>query len=85
MVEKAGDGFILKPEDDFNGVSEDGAACVRLRHTGLLSYPEIAARLSLPMGTVRSRLHRARQQILKNRAMHAAKTASQQQLEGADD
>ena len=34
-----------------------------LHHTTLLSYEEMAERLGLPVGTVRSRLHRGREEI----------------------
>lgn len=36
-----------------------------------LTYREIAIELDIPLGTVRSRLHRARRQIMKNRAKEA--------------
>jgi RNA polymerase sigma-70 factor (ECF subfamily) len=34
-----------------------------LRHEQQLSYEEIAARLSIPLGTVKARIHRAREQL----------------------
>jgi len=40
------------------------------------SYQEIASRFGLPIGTVRSRLHRARAALEKLRQSHDAETAS---------
>lgn len=48
-------------------------------------YEFIASELKIPVGTVKSRIHRARERILVMRARTAAAAASQQQLESADD
>lgn len=47
-------------EDALAGLSEDHRAIVLMRDLSGLSYEEIAASLDVPIGTVRSRLARAR-------------------------
>lgn len=50
-------------EDAFASLSPELAETLRLREIDQLSYAEISDRLDLPIGTVRSRVHRARQQV----------------------
>jgi len=49
------------------------------------SYEATATAYNIPIGTVKSRVHRARDHILKARAAAEAGTPSQQLLESADD
>jgi len=46
-------------------LAEDQRACVVLRDMEGLSYDEIAGILNIPLNTVRSRLHRARETLLE--------------------
>lgn len=43
--------------------SEKGSTVLSMRQLGELSYADIAKRLDIPVGTVRSRLYRARDAI----------------------
>lgn len=49
------------------------------------SYAFVADQLGVSLGTVKSRINRARERIMVMRAEAAAAAASQQQLESADD
>ena len=54
--------------DAIAALPEDQSEVVALRYTGGLSYPEIAARLDVPLSTVQGRLKRARQ-VLRQQLM----------------
>jgi DNA-directed RNA polymerase specialized sigma24 family protein len=62
--------FVLLGTDspNMNGLSEALRAPFRLRYLAGLSYSAISKRLSLPPGTVRSRLYCARLQIIAARS-----------------
>jgi len=67
--------FVLKDDDDFSGVNPHGADCIRLRYIGRHKYEVIASMLQIPLGTVRSRINRAKAQILANRGNNATADA----------
>jgi RNA polymerase sigma-70 factor, ECF subfamily len=46
-----------------DGIPADEREVVRLAHLHGLTHPEIAARLGIPVGTVKSRLHRAHRRL----------------------
>lgn len=56
----------------FDDLSEDARAMVLLADVEELSYKEIAEVLGCPIGTVMSRLHRARKQLQQSLQQHAA-------------
>ena len=69
---------ISAPEPDWDGLDRALASLsdihrqiVRLRYFGELSYAEIAEALSIPAGTVMSRLHHARQALAAHLEEHA--------------
>ena len=47
-------------------LSEEHRSIIVLRHLEEFSYEDIAESLDIAVGTVRSRLHRARAQLLEN-------------------
>lgn len=55
-----------------DGLSEEFRSVLLLWATMELSYQEIAEALDVPIGTVMSRLHRARQQLIKKLSDYAA-------------
>ena len=55
----------------FEGLSEDARAMVLLADVEELSYKEIAEVMGCPIGTVMSRLHRARKQLQVSLQQHA--------------
>jgi RNA polymerase sigma-70 factor (ECF subfamily) len=55
----------LRIRGSIAALPEDQRAVIALRYTGGLSYPEIAARLDVPVSTVQGRLKRARQALRK--------------------
>lgn len=75
--------FVLYESDDpfLKNIQADFAAPLKLAHAGN-GYDWIAAELKIPLGTVKSRISRARRQILRMRFVAAQ---GDQQLEGADD
>jgi len=50
-------------EDSVERLDEDHQSLVKLFHAKGLGYADIAAQRSIPVGTIKSRLHRARQAI----------------------
>ncbi len=56
-----------------DGLSDDFRSVLLLWATSEFSYQEIAEMLDLPIGTVMSRLHRARQQLSRSLSEYAAK------------
>jgi RNA polymerase sigma-70 factor (ECF subfamily) len=56
----------------FEELSDDGRAMVLLADVEELSYKEIAEVIGCPIGTVMSRLHRARKQLQSSLQQHAA-------------
>jgi RNA polymerase sigma-70 factor (ECF subfamily) len=56
-------GFDAEVESALAALSDDFRLCVELVDIGGLSYGEAAAALGIPVGTVMSRLHRARKRI----------------------
>jgi RNA polymerase sigma-70 factor (ECF subfamily) len=55
------------------GLRPEYRACIMLRHVEDRSYEEIAATLDIPLGTVKTYIHRARHEL--RRALHAAGVA----------
>lgn len=55
----------IRPDlaEALRGLSDDEYAILMLAAVGDLSYPDIATSLGIPIGTVRSRLHRARRRM----------------------
>jgi len=68
----APDGFGDEVEAALDGLSEDFRAVVDLVDVEGLSYQEAADRLSIPVGTVMSRLHRARRALQESLRGYAA-------------
>ena len=60
--------FKLLDTDDTSNVSNDKMECLRLYSTDNLNYETIAGKMGVAVGTVKSRINRARHQILKNRS-----------------
>ncbi|MHC4820395.1 MAG: sigma-70 family RNA polymerase sigma factor [Planctomycetota bacterium] len=54
-----------------DGLTEDHRAVLLMTSIGDLSYKEVAAALEIPVGTVMSRLHRARAQLKQHLAEYA--------------
>tara|TARA_B100000959_G_scaffold55667_1_gene58019 strand:- start:717 stop:1280 length:564 start_codon:yes stop_codon:yes gene_type:complete len=52
-------------EKTFEGLPEELKLIVKLREIDDLSYDEISNKIGIPIGTVRSRLHRAREILIK--------------------
>ena len=52
-------------EKAFEGLPEELKLIVKLREIDDLSYDEISNKIGIPIGTVRSRLHRAREILIK--------------------
>ena len=46
-----------------DGLPPDERDVVRLQHFGGLTHPEVADRLGVPVGTVKSRSHRAHKRL----------------------
>ena len=59
--------FELLPTDDLSGVSDDGKECLRLVTDEKLSYKATADKLGISIGTVKSRINRARLRIVNKR------------------
>ena len=52
-------------ERAIGGLRAEYRACIMLRHVEGRSYEEIAATLDLPLGTVKTYIHRARHELRK--------------------
>ena len=52
-------------ENAYNNLPEDLKLVIKLCDIDDLSYDEIAKSINMPIGTVRSKLHRAREILLK--------------------
>lgn len=79
--------FVLKESDEphLAKIAPKLVEPLRLAHAGN-GYEHIATELlMIPVGTVKSRISRARERVLYLRAQAAAASASDQQLESADD
>ncbi len=59
-------------EDGLQRVPEDYRVMLILRHRLELSYEEIASVTGMPLGTVKTRIHRARERLAKALSAHAA-------------
>src|SRR5205814_3705390 len=57
-------------------------ACILLRHVEDKSYEEIAATLDLPLGTVKTYIHRARHEL--RRALEHVRESSEQRIENEE-
>lgn len=70
--------FVLKASDSvlLDKLRSEHKILLLCRHQERLSYSQIAYNEGLPLGTVRSRLHRAREALLKLRAEQEAKCPS---------
>lgn len=79
--------FVLKATDQphLARIPERLTVPLCLIHAAGNSYKSIAEDLNIPIGTVKSRINRARERVLTFRAQAAATAASQDQLESADD
>jgi RNA polymerase sigma-70 factor (ECF subfamily) len=55
---------VFEVRSALDQLPEDELAVLRLSHFEGLTHPEIAARLDIPLGTVKSRSHRAHQRLL---------------------
>lgn len=69
----------------FDELSEDARAMVLLADVEELSYKEIAEAIGCPIGTVMSRLHRARKQLQISLQQHAVQLGIIEQEEGSVD
>lgn len=49
-----------------DGLPDDYRALIELRFLKEYSYEEIAAELKMPLGTVKTRIHRARERLIRN-------------------
>jgi len=71
VAQSAGDEPLAKSDNEIllnkllEGLNPEYKACLVLREIEGLSYKEIAVSLSIPVNTVRSRLKRAREALLK--------------------
>src|SRR5438874_728019 len=52
-------------ESAISGLRPEYRSCIMLRHVEGRSYEEIAATLDLPLGTVKTYIHRARHELRK--------------------
>ncbi len=64
-------------EQGMKQVPEDYRIILVLRHRLDLTYEEIASVLGIPLGTVKTRIHRARERLARALSVHAADLAPQ--------